>query len=605
MQFQNPWGALAFLLVPLLILLYLLRRRYQEQTIPSVLLWEKAANQWEASHPWQKWRKNLLFFLQLIIICLLILAFMQPVFLRNGIGGNHIIILDVSMSMQAEEGGKSRIDKAKEETEAIIDQMQPGEALSILLAGTQNELLIAKSTDKQELHTLVRQVSTQNSGNALPEAIQLARSLQSEAGGETIHLLTDQTPEQMNEQIVLHNFAEGAPNIALTGLTYMNSSDNDTLTVLGILENYSGEDSAAVELWCDDTLMDVRDAVFDGTQQTNILFDHVPSDIGHIRLVLSKEDALSADNQIHTVVRKQQSYRVLLQTDRNIFLEKAIALREDIEVYKSLRDEALPLERYDLIIGDGFTKDILPEAQNIWLISPFADNDWITAIDAELSEISVAKTTPASLLFQHIDMSQTAFANVKGLQTQDPQTLPLLYNGDSILALCRDTGSVKQLAFGFDFHESNLPMKKDFPILVQNILAWFLPDQDAQTSQLSAGEPVPVPLHSEAEQYYVILPDQSKADRQTQPQFTQTAQTGFYRVAQQNAQGEVLSEYEFSVNALAGKAESDLYTASSYNNAQEQSAQNEWLRQSALLPLIAILALAVILIEWWVYHRGS
>ena len=151
MQFLNPYGALAFLLIPALILLYILKRRYREEKVPSTFLWRKAANKWEASHPWQKWRKSLLFFLQLLALSALIFAFMQPVFRSPGLGQNSIVVLDVSLSMQAQEDGRSRLAKAKEEVLRLIDRMQPGDEMSILLTGHQNEILTASSSDKGEL----------------------------------------------------------------------------------------------------------------------------------------------------------------------------------------------------------------------------------------------------------------------------------------------------------------------------------------------------------------------------------------------------------------------------------------------------------------------
>ena len=32
---------------------------------------------------------------------------------------------------------------------------------------------------------------------------------------------------------------------------------------------------------------------------------------------------------------------------------------------------------------------------------------------------------------------------------------------------------------GFDLHDSNLPLKYDFPVLIQNILDWLLPEETA------------------------------------------------------------------------------------------------------------------------------
>ena len=48
--------------------------------------------------------------------------------------------------------------------------------------------------------------------------------------------------------------------------------------------------------------------------------------------------------------------------------------------------------------------------------------------------------------------------------------------GENVLmAVCEESGR-RIAALGFDVHHSNLPLKADFPVLVQNLLAYLLPE---------------------------------------------------------------------------------------------------------------------------------
>lgn len=604
MQFQNPYGALAFLLVPALILLYLLKRRYREEKVPSTFLWQKAANQWEASHPWQKWRKSLLFFLQLLALCALVFAFMQPVFRSPGLGQNSIVVLDVSLSMGAEEDGQSRLDRAKEEIGTLIDQMQPGEEMSLVLTGHQNEILVANSSDKGGLRGLLQNVSVQYGGSGIFEALQLSKSLQKDEESTAITLFTDKSIEQTAENVRVRNVAKGAPNLAVGGISYSRNSEDRTLSVLGLIENYAAADTAAVELWCDGELVDIQDVGFHGETQANVIFAGVDPEARQLMLALGAADALRTDNYAHCAVQDQGNYKILLQTERNVFLEKAILLRDDVELYKSTSEEELPLEDYDLIIGDGTAYEILPENKNLWLIAPKAENDWISLFDTEPQGLQMAGTTLTETLFQHVDLSALAFAQLQGIESKDPAAHPLVWSGSAALILASDE-AVKRLVFGFDLHDSNLPMTKDFPILVQNILEWFLPAKGGQTGTAAVYETVPVALGTGCASYSVELPDGRTVQAQTASQFTGTDEPGFYNLRQQDDGGEIVLETEFAVNVSGGAAESDLYTAAVTDSAEAQSIEGSFSRLSLLLPFIAILALLLMLVEWVVYHRGT
>ena len=68
MQFLTPFAfALSALAVPI-ILLYMLKLRRKQTQVSSTMLWEKLLREKQANAPWQKLKRNLLLFLQLLIL---------------------------------------------------------------------------------------------------------------------------------------------------------------------------------------------------------------------------------------------------------------------------------------------------------------------------------------------------------------------------------------------------------------------------------------------------------------------------------------------------------------------------------------------------------
>lgn len=109
MQFLNRAGLWLASIIPLIIIMYLLKPRYQEKLVSSTWLWEQAIRDIEASSPWQRLRRNLLLILQLLAAFLLVLAIIRPSLTVPGTTGRHLIVaLDCSPSMKAADVSPSR-----------------------------------------------------------------------------------------------------------------------------------------------------------------------------------------------------------------------------------------------------------------------------------------------------------------------------------------------------------------------------------------------------------------------------------------------------------------------------------------------------------------
>src|SRR6266516_1478085 len=130
-NFTNwPAGLIAgALVVPALLVLYFLKLRRREQTVPSTLLWRKAIHDLQVNAPFQKLRRNLLLLLQMLLLLLLTLALARPVAnYYKGAGKTTVILIDRSASMSARDmkGGKTRLDEAKRRANELVDSMQRG-----------------------------------------------------------------------------------------------------------------------------------------------------------------------------------------------------------------------------------------------------------------------------------------------------------------------------------------------------------------------------------------------------------------------------------------------------------------------------------------------
>ena len=110
----GPWQwALLLAIPPAVLSLYFLKLKRKEFLVPSTLLWRKTLEDVHVNSIWQRLRKNLLLYLQLIFLTLLILACLRPGWSgQSRLGERRIYIIDNSASMQATDVSPSRLEVA-------------------------------------------------------------------------------------------------------------------------------------------------------------------------------------------------------------------------------------------------------------------------------------------------------------------------------------------------------------------------------------------------------------------------------------------------------------------------------------------------------------
>src|SRR2546426_1455125 len=94
MHFTNPLNLIwALPMAGLIVLMYILKLRRRDVLVSSTFLWQQVIRDVQANAPFQKLRKNLLLFLQLLAILLLVLVISRPFWRSKGVGGRSVVIV--------------------------------------------------------------------------------------------------------------------------------------------------------------------------------------------------------------------------------------------------------------------------------------------------------------------------------------------------------------------------------------------------------------------------------------------------------------------------------------------------------------------------------
>ncbi len=166
----------------------------------------------------------------------------------------------------------------------------------------------------------------------------------------------------------------------------------------------------------------------------------------------------------------------------------------------------------------------------------------------------------------------------------------------------------KMVVFAFDLRQSNLPLSAAFPILMANILGYLQPSGAIESREVRPGAAVSIQPLALADEVEVRTPEgrvERYPIRGRPVVFPYTDSPGLYRVAQWTAGKEVAAEH-FAVNLL-DESESDIRPRTSLFMSIGKTVEETGLvivRREVWMWLAA-LGVAVLVFEWWWYHRRT
>ena len=475
MTFLNPMFAWGFLSLAAILALYLLKRKYEVRNVPSTFLWRKAGQELSASKPFQKLRRNILLPIQLLMAAVLVLALMRPV-LPGDAGGETVMIFDLSASMQAKDGGETRLEEAVETAKGMLDGMRAEDALTILAVSGDTQQLLTRSTDRGAARRVLDGLVSSNSAADLSGAVSLAQAMEREVGQLNIIIFSDDYIP--SDGIAVHNANQGLDNCAV----YSFEVENGVGYARAV--NYGDDKEITLACYAEGVLCDARTLHIPAGESAGTALDIPECRWAYVEI--QESDAIQTDNRLYYAAEMRNTYTVALSGEGSIFLERAIALRDDIQIVRTTDDERSSVDA-DLYV--------------------YGESPLYFSVDAEAPAIQAGEeTAPNGMLQLAGDEGLTSGLTLSDVAVRAYRPLT---GGKTLMTLdgqCVMAADGRTVALGFDIHDTNLPMKYDFPILVQNILHMLLPENAADVGDGFCGEDVLIPVPADCASARIEMP---------------------------------------------------------------------------------------------------
>jgi len=640
---------------PLIVLLYFLKLKRRPLEVPSTYLWHRTIEDLHVNAIWQRLRQNLLLFLQLLFIALLAFALLRPGWQGFEFEQNRIIFLiDTSASMSASDVSPSRLEEAKNQVAALIEQMRAGDKAMIISFSDAARVEQNFTDNKIVLNTKLKLIQPTNRTSSLDDALRAAAGLANPGRTGTegedeivakgfqaeLFIFTDGGFRTIpsfalgNLEPKYMKIGDAAPkNLAVTSFaTERNPEKPGELQAYARVENFGAEDVfTSASLYLDGQLLDAQPVKVAGRGSSpgasGVQFQLEDATEGVLRLDLDYNDQLPIDNTAYAVLNSPRPARVLVVTPgQSTALRLALSTDEAQKISqvtfqapphletKQYQDDAVA-GVYDLIIFDRCVPKTPPQANTLFfgVVPPF--EGWPAAEkQGAPTIIDIDRVHP---LTQLLEMSNVLIAETNvvkppkgGLSLIEADVGPVYSIAprqsfeDAVLGFSlrttTDEGDEKSVT---DWH-----LRRSFPVFVMNAVKYLGgAGKQSELSSVRPGNAFPIRTVLPVDVVTVKPPSGTPLEVRRESQnvisFSQTDQLGVYEVRE--GSGTKVGQ-QFAVN-LFDSRESDLKPAEilpiGHTEVEAESRSGSEAARKELWKWILLLGLAIILFEWYVYNR--
>jgi Ca-activated chloride channel family protein len=632
MNLLNPLNLLwALPLLGGIVALWMLRLKRQDVTVSSLYLWNTLLQETQANAPFQRLRRSLLLFLQLLTAFLLVFALARPFVYGEGLAGHTVvIILDTSASMNATDVRPTRLAAAKEAADQLIDrEMRLGDVATVLTAaGKPSSVLSGFTGDKGRLKAAVDGAAATDTPVDMAAALTLAQSLVGTRRGAQVRVFSDgafspddgrklaQLPLGGTDVRLIPVGTATPDNLAITRLDGRRNPQSGNYEVFAQVQDGGGRPhggGGTLTLLKDGKLVDARALNLANGMQSETFDSPLLKDGGVVTARLDDvKDDLATDNQASLVLSPPRPRKVLLVTPGNLFLENGLNLDPDVVLEECRPDEFATLGKsgagYSMVVFDG----ALPAA-------PLPPGNYLVfnALNGQMPLSGTASADDPAFIDESRTHPVMRFADLEGLhlrkalrtQTQPwGQTLAEADSGPLIAA--GEHGGLRVVSVAFDLSDSDWPLRVSFPIFLTNAVRWLTAAGGLGASQeeTPTGGVASLTLPPGASSVTIQRPDGSKTALAAPATggmvlVDDTRQAGVYHAMLSGGQN-----FPFAVN-LDSRDESTLPVqnppALNHPGAGLVTAHVPLSRRAKddLWPTLAAVALGLLLLEWFVFHR--
>lgn len=619
--FVNLWGAWFLLALIPLIILYFLKLRRPKMEVPSLALWQSVVNDQRVNSPFQKFRRNLLLLLQIILLCLLVLALMQPFLHADAeVAEYKPLLIDCSASMAStdESTGKTRLELVKERVREQIENLSGDQRIALFSFSNTGRRLTEFSNDRRTLTKALESLQPTDLPGQLDDVLRMAAAYTRTFPIETVTIMTDgNLPDQVDFELPfsldVQRIDPGGPNIGITEMSARRSGTEEWEVFVRVSASSVDLRGAELQLFEDGEQQASHQIEVSNEESERLVFpvSTSQSKLLEARLVPAGYDSLAIDNSVWLTLPTARPLKVWV-SPKLASWRHAVRVQSNLDLEEPAEDgSTVPRGAdYDLMIidEDGGGSAEAPVRMFVGVVPP--DLQELIKVDEDVSHVvDWNRTAP---ILRHVQLADVQIGEqpklAAGAATKDLEErgYEVLIDGNAgpLMLQLREGLSV---SYWFTFHtdRSTLPYRVGFPIVAANAIESAL--KQASLSDVAAAPTGVLPAVSVdvGRTYTIKSPGGETSSVESGEsgilEGISAARVGRYDVLD----GETLVT-SIGTGLLNG-TESSLKPADELRFSELTVAAEDAKQIDSDRPfwwILALLAFGVLIFEWWYFQRA-
>jgi len=552
MSLVAPWNLLwLLLLVPVIVFFYLLKLRRREMVISSVLLWNHLVKDVQANAPFQKLK--------------------------------------------------------------MVSSMGSGDRIMVLLATSRTHRLTGLTGDKNELRRATNQAEARDTTTNLRDALLLAVSVAGQHPGSRVYILSDgcfPETEELNTRgasLEYVKIGSRSDNVGIVAMDVRRSfNDKGGYQMFLAVRNFSDEPKKCnLEFYRNDALIDVRPLELPAADKTEgfsekaEVLGNIPETTGILRARLDIDDDLPIDNQAYTQLSTRSDLNVLLVSDGDLYLEKALNVDPRVHLSVVTPGAYTGQADFDVVVFENLGPRKVGPGAHLYINcgGPTAPVE----IQGKVTNATVVDWERAHPVMRYVNLTRLQMQEALKADLRS-WGVKLAENESGVVIAVGEKGGAKSGYIGFPLLKSDFPLKVAFPILMNNMVQW-LAARPGRTEglQIRAGQAAPIEVPATLTDAVVTDPEGQKHPVRPDGRllyYPDTETAGVY-----TATGPKFRR-EFAVNLLSrDESATKPRDKLQFGKRPVLAGTGAVRTASEVWRWLLLLALAVLGVEWWVYHR--
>ena len=571
MSWLAPLGFLGLIGLIILILIWILKPNYQQKFISSTYVWELSLRYKRKKIPINKLRNVLLFLCQVLVISICAAILAQPVIRESKppLVIDKVAIIDASASMRTAYDTESRFERAVFFTQELAEEaFEESGYITVIFAGAE-ATYIAQRVDESGSFDLYAQLNDLIQNDActfgtadINGAIDLAQKIVDQNVDAEVYLYTaTEYLDDGGEVEIVDVSQSGEWNAAILDCQAL--LEDNYYTFKTTVAAY--ERDVSLTVYCEVkgandanlTLRYEKTETLSANQTKTISFvtgnDETVGKVyeyDSVRIYIMEGDSFTQDNDFYVYGGRKPALNMLyynphanifvggaMKSARSTFTDWNVTYTEINTAPEKTQFGEIPLEGFDFYVYEGSMPDILPTDGVIMLINMDKTPEGLTAVMGQ-DVYAPSPDRPYTLAFTEYAHPITQLLNPERIEVTKYTRLinydgftPLLYcNGEPVLFVKESDGQ-KIILMNFSVNYSMISMYVEFPILMYNIIEYFMPSTLSGVNTYDINQTIT--LNARSDELTVSSVDGSYNEKFTEfPQQITLSTPGTYTVSQ-------------------------------------------------------------------------